>query len=58
MPNGYQGGPKAELPRDIHGLDIDVEISKAEYDGRYYKGFIPVLGWLACNNESMEYVED
>lgn len=37
---------------------IDVEIAKAEYDGRYYEGFMPVLGCPGCNKESMEYAGD
>jgi hypothetical protein len=35
---------------------IDVEIGIAEFEGRYYEGFMPVLGCPACNHESMEYV--
>jgi len=34
---------------------IDVELSMAEYDGRYYDGFMPVLGCPNCNSDTMEY---
>ena len=37
---------------------IDVEIGMAKFDGRYYEGFMPVLGCPNCNNETMEYTED
>ena len=37
---------------------IDVEIAMAEYDGRYYDGYMPTLGCPNCNCESMEYGED
>jgi hypothetical protein len=37
---------------------IDVEIAKAEYEGRYHEGFMPILGCPSCNFESMEYIED
>ena len=37
---------------------IDVEIGMAEFDGRYYEGFMPVLGCPGCNHETMEYVRD
>ena len=35
---------------------IDVEIGIAEFEGRYYEGFMPVLGCPGCNQETMEYV--
>ena len=35
---------------------IDVEIGMAEFDGRYYEGFMPILGCPNCNQEAMEYV--
>jgi len=37
---------------------IDVEIAMAEYEKRYYDGFMPVLGCPNCNKETMEYFED
>ena len=37
---------------------IDVEIAKAEYEGRYFEGYMPILGCPNCNQETMEYVED
>ncbi|MDL1968882.1 MAG: hypothetical protein LWW97_10155 [Deltaproteobacteria bacterium] len=37
---------------------IDVEIAMAKFEGRYYEGFMPVLGCPGCNRETMEYVED
>ena len=37
---------------------IDVEIGIAEFEGRYYEGFMPVLGCPGCNQETMEYVSD
>ena len=37
---------------------IDVEIAMAEFEGRWYEGFMPVLGCPGCNQETMEYVED
>jgi len=36
---------------------IDVEIAKAEFEGRYKKGFMPILGCPNCNQETMEYAE-
>ncbi len=36
---------------------IDVEIGMAEFEGRWYEGFMPVLGCSSCNKETMEYVE-
>jgi len=35
---------------------IDVEIGIAEFEGRYYEGFMPVLGCPGCNQETMEYL--
>ncbi|MDA3790816.1 MAG: hypothetical protein PF503_20270 [Desulfobacula sp.] len=35
---------------------IDVEIGLAEFEGRYYEGFMPVLGCPGCNQETLEYV--
>lgn len=37
---------------------IDVEIGIAEFEGRWYEGFMPMLGCPGCNRETMEYVED
>ncbi len=37
---------------------IDVEIAMAEFEGRWYEGFMPVLGCPGCNQDTMEYVED
>ena len=37
---------------------IDVEIYKAQFDGTYYDGFMPILGCPHCNQETMEYVRD
>ena len=37
---------------------IDVEISIAEFEGRWHEGFMPVLGCPDCNQETMEYAED
>jgi hypothetical protein len=37
---------------------IDVEIAKAEFEGRYKEGFIPILGCPNCNQETMEYADD
>ena len=37
---------------------IDVEIGIAEFDGRYYEDFMPVLGCPGCNQDTMEYVRD
>lgn len=37
---------------------IDVEIGIAESEGRWYEGFMPMLGCPGCNRETMEYVED
>ena len=36
---------------------IDVEIAKAEYEGRNVEGFMPTLGCPRCNRETMEYAE-
>ncbi len=37
---------------------IDVEIARAEFEGTYYRGFMPILGCPNCNCEAMEYDED
>jgi len=37
---------------------IDVEITKAEFEGTYYEGFMPILGCPNCNRETMEYAGD
>jgi len=37
---------------------IDFEVGMAEFEGRYYEGFMPVLECPGCNQEAMEYVED
>ena len=37
---------------------IDVEIAKAQFEKKYYNGFMPVLGCPGCNCETMEYVKD
>jgi len=36
---------------------IDVEIAKAEFEGRKVEGFMPLLGCPRCNRETMEYAE-
>jgi hypothetical protein len=36
---------------------IDVEIAKAEFEGRNVEGFMPFLGCPGCNRETMEYAE-
>ena len=36
---------------------IDVEIAKAEFEGRNVEGFMPLLGCPGCNQETMEYAE-
>ena len=43
---------------EVNEAIIDVEIAKAEYEKRYYDGFMPVLGCPNCNKETMEYFED
>ena len=37
---------------------IDVEIGIAEFEGKYYEGFMPVLGCPGCNKDTMEFVRD
>lgn len=37
---------------------IDVEIGIAEFEGRCYEGFMPVLGCPGCNQDTMEFVRD
>jgi len=37
---------------------IDVEIAKAQFEGKNVEGFMPVLGCPGCNQETMEYAED
>ena len=37
---------------------IDVEIAKAEFEGRNVEGFMPLLGCPGCNRETMEYAEN
>jgi hypothetical protein len=37
---------------------IDVEIAKAEFEGTYHEGFMPILGCPNCNRETMEYAGD
>ena len=37
---------------------IDVEIGIAEFEGRYYEGFMPIWGCPGCNKDTMEYVRD
>ena len=34
---------------------IDVEIGIAEFEGKYYEGFMSVLGCPVCNQATMEY---
>jgi hypothetical protein len=36
---------------------IDVEVSMAEFEGRWHEGFMPVLGCPGCNQDTMEYFE-
>ena len=36
---------------------IDVEIEKAEFEGRNVEGFMPLFGCPRCNRETMEYAE-
>ena len=36
---------------------IDVEIAKAEFEGRNVEGFMPLLGCPRCNRETMKYAE-
>jgi len=36
---------------------IDVEIAKAQFEGKNIEGFMPVLGCPGCNRETMEYAE-
>jgi hypothetical protein len=35
---------------------IDFEIGMAEFASTYYEGFMPIVGCLNCNQETMEYV--
>lgn len=35
---------------------IDLEVGIAEFEGRWYEGFMPVLGCPDCNQDTMEYV--
>jgi hypothetical protein len=37
---------------------IDVEIGIAEFEGRYYDGFMPALGCPGCNQDTMEFVRE
>jgi hypothetical protein len=37
---------------------IDAEIGWAKVEGRYYDGFMPVLGCPNCNRETSEYGGD
>ena len=40
----------------VNEVIVDVEIEIAEFEGRYYEGFMPVLGCPGCNQETMEYL--
>ena len=41
----------------VNEASIDVEIGIAEFEGRWHEGFMPILGCIFCNKETMEYVE-
>ncbi len=43
---------------EVNEAIIDVEIDMAEYNGKYYEGYMPVLGCPNCNQDTMEYNED
>ena len=43
---------------DVNEAIIDVEIGIAEFEDRYYEGFMPVLGCPGCNKDTMEFVRD
>ncbi len=43
---------------DVNEAIVDVEIFKAQYEGRYHEDYMPILGCPSCNNETMEYAGD
>ena len=43
---------------EVNEAIIDAEIGMAQFEGRYYEGFMPILGCPNCNNETLEYCED
>ena len=43
---------------DVNEAIIDVEIGIAEFEGRYYEGFMPVFGCPGCNKDTMKFVRD
>ena len=49
---------KCDCEMLVNEAIIDVEIGIAEFEDRWYEGFMPVLGCLNCNQETMEYVKD
>jgi hypothetical protein len=48
---------RCKYEMEVNEAIIDVEIAKAEFDGTYYEGFMPILGCPNCNQETMEYAE-
>ena len=47
IPGQKMLGCRSEM--DVNEAIIDVEIGIAEFEGRYYEGFMPVLGCPGCN---------
>lgn len=47
--------PQCQHEMKVNEAIIDVEIAKAEFEGTYHEGFMPILGCPNCNRETMEY---
>ncbi len=43
---------------DVNEAIIDVERRIAEFEGRYYEGFMPILGCPGCNQGTMKFVKE
>ena len=46
---------QCQYEMNVNEAIIDVEVAKAEFEGRNVKGFMPILGCPQCNRETMEY---
>jgi hypothetical protein len=40
---------------ELNEVIIDFEVTRAQSEGTYYEGFMPILGCPNCNQETMEY---
>jgi rubrerythrin len=48
---------RCKYEMEVNEAIIEVGIAKAEFEGTYFEGFMPILVCPNCNQETMEYFE-